>query len=627
MGNLVRNARFIGHSDSETVADKALEPIASLAARRIGIECWSGLPDGLGQALRAGVKGADWVDFSGEIDEIRLVKSDAELVHIRAAARISDAMTAAAIDAVAVGVSEHHIAARACGAMLEAGSAYPGFGPFIRPGSRLGEEHTTWGDGSIADGDTVFIELSGCRHRYHAPMGRLVHVGAVPQSARNMAAVCQEAFAAVVAALRPGVLARDVYGAWQGVVDQSACLTAARMQPTGGAPAGQQLQRGGAGAGQFARRQFARVGKAAQQAGVAPGCAAAFAVDEHMLRVVQHAAAPVQPQALVQGGGVRLRRKARLRRGAGARLKPHAGLGFGQVFAECAFGQQRACECACQCRAGKVLQAGGNRGRLRQRRLGRVAVQPGGVPVPVFVAAVLGHAQQQLLRKPGACGRAKAYRVGDALAAEGYAVVRVQRWQVQHVARLKHELLLRRKVRQQFERRARAQRQILLPAYAPAAPAVRLQQEHVVAVHMRAHAAAVAGVAGHQVVKARIGREAKALQQRVRGLVVQVKALHQQCPAGLAERGQRAPVQGPMAQRPFAGAAALHQARLVISSATASSAAITSSGVTASSTSRAASTAATSPRPKPCNQPSTPVSSVAPSSQTRIAPTASCQKK
>lgn len=221
VANQVRNARFIGHSDSQTVADKALEPIAALHPRRIGIECWSGLPDGLGQALRAAVMGAAWVDFSGEIDEIRLVKSAAELVHIREAARISDAMTAAAIDAVCVGVSEHQIAARACSAMLEAGSSYPGFGPFIRPGSRLGEEHTTWGDARIAAGDTVFIELSGCRHRYHAPMGRLVHLGAVPQSARSMAAVCQEAFAAVVAALRPGVLARDVYGAWQGVVDRA----------------------------------------------------------------------------------------------------------------------------------------------------------------------------------------------------------------------------------------------------------------------------------------------------------------------------------------------------------------------------------------------------------------------
>ena len=60
------------------------------------------------------------------------------------------------------------------------------------------------------------------------------------------------------------------------------------------------------------------------------------------------------------------------------------------------------------------------------------------------------------------------------------------------------------------------QRQVVLPADAPAPPALRLQQEHVVAVEMRADAAAVAGIADHQVVQPRVGHEAKLLQQRMR---------------------------------------------------------------------------------------------------------------
>ena len=36
-----------------------------------------------------------------------------------------------------------------------------------------------------------------------------------------MAAVARDAFAAVVASLKDGVLARDVYAAWQGVVDRA----------------------------------------------------------------------------------------------------------------------------------------------------------------------------------------------------------------------------------------------------------------------------------------------------------------------------------------------------------------------------------------------------------------------
>src|SRR3546814_342120 len=105
--------------------------------------------------------------------------------------------------------------------MIEAGGTFPGFGPFIRSTRRLGEEHTTWSDAVLAEGDAVFLELSGCVGRYHAPLGRLVHVGRLPDGTAEMAAVCQEAFGAVLAALRPGALAREVYAAWQAVVDRA----------------------------------------------------------------------------------------------------------------------------------------------------------------------------------------------------------------------------------------------------------------------------------------------------------------------------------------------------------------------------------------------------------------------
>ena len=95
----------------------------------------------------------------------------------------------------------------------------------------------------------------------------------------------------------------------------------------------------------------------------------------------------------------------------------------------------------------------------------------------------------------------------------------------------------------------------------PAAPPLRLQQEHVVAVEVRADAAAVAGVADHQVVEPRIGHEAELLQQFMHALVMQVDALHQQRPAGLLQRRQRAAREGPVPQRP-AGLAVADQARL-----------------------------------------------------------------
>jgi Xaa-Pro dipeptidase len=222
VANQVSNARFEGHGDQETAAEGFGRVLAGggYAASRIGIEAWSaGLPHGLALALQRLLPEAAWVDASGLADDLRLVKSPAEQTYLRAAARVSDIGAAAAIEAVGAGASERHIAAACEQAMIEAGGTFPGFGPFVRATSRLGEEHTTWTDTRLSDGDALFLELTGCVARYHAPLGRLVHVGRAPKEAHDMAALSQAAFEAVVGALREGVLARDVYAAWQRVVD------------------------------------------------------------------------------------------------------------------------------------------------------------------------------------------------------------------------------------------------------------------------------------------------------------------------------------------------------------------------------------------------------------------------
>jgi Xaa-Pro dipeptidase len=222
IANQVRNARFEGHGDHETVADAVGRALHGGGERptRVGIEAWSsGLPQGLAEALRHQIPGASWIDLTGLVDGLRMVKSETERAYMRQAARISDAGAAAAIEAIGPGASERHVAAECERTMIEAGGTFPGFGPFIRSTARLGEEHTSWSDARFQSGDSVFLELTGCVARYHAPLGRLIHIGLAPTAAHDMASLSQAAFEAVLGALREGALFRDVYAAWQRVVD------------------------------------------------------------------------------------------------------------------------------------------------------------------------------------------------------------------------------------------------------------------------------------------------------------------------------------------------------------------------------------------------------------------------
>lgn len=216
----VRNARFSGHSDSVTPASHLAGELRGLKARRIGFETETpGLTHAAGAELAQSLGAREWADISDLTHTLRLVKSSEEQALMRAAAKASDAGTLAAIAAIRDGAREAEVAAECTAAMIRAGSNPPGFGPFIRPGHRLAEEHTTWGDGTYRKGDRVLLELAGCVSRYHAPMGRLIHIGHIRDEDAAIAEISKRAFEASLQGLRPGRKAHEVYADWQAVVD------------------------------------------------------------------------------------------------------------------------------------------------------------------------------------------------------------------------------------------------------------------------------------------------------------------------------------------------------------------------------------------------------------------------
>ena len=217
--NMVRNAVFIGHSDSETAADVLIRHLGgACAGQSVGIEAGSsGLALAMGERLKDGIPVGRWQDITGMVDTLRLVKSEEEQGFMRRAAKAADAGTQAAINAIHDGAAEADVAAECLHAMTRAGGGPPGFGPFLRPAWRMAEEHTTWGEG--VHREAVFLEVAGCVARYNAPMGRLVSIGQISDEDAAMAELSIRAFDAVIAALRPGIAARDAYDAWQAVVD------------------------------------------------------------------------------------------------------------------------------------------------------------------------------------------------------------------------------------------------------------------------------------------------------------------------------------------------------------------------------------------------------------------------
>lgn len=210
---------------SEIPVEKTLEVLRDelgLESKRIGIEKKSTfLPFQIAEGIVAGLPNAKWVNMSGLVEDIRIVQSPRELECTRKAARISDAMMLAAIAAAGVGVSTKEVMAALYDAMFRRGGTYPGFVPLVRSTRTLEHEHGTWQAGRLHRNDVLFLEMAGCVRRYHAPIGRLVFIGDEPDRSAAIQSACHDAMMAAAEKIGPGVLAGDVYHAWQEQIDRA----------------------------------------------------------------------------------------------------------------------------------------------------------------------------------------------------------------------------------------------------------------------------------------------------------------------------------------------------------------------------------------------------------------------
>ncbi|MBA3991818.1 MAG: aminopeptidase P family protein [Propionibacteriales bacterium] len=214
---------FQGYADGDDPAAVAAAAVRTAGSvTRVGTELTSMcLPPLVWDSLRRRLPGVEWIDCSPRMSWIRAVKSPAEIACVRAAAGMSDAAVQAGIARAGEGVRQSEVAAECYHAMLRAGSEYPGFVPLIRSGEQLRQEHVTWTERPLRHGEALLIELSAAKQRYHAPLTRLVHIGAMTPGVEEIAKVALGAQEAVVEALRPGVLAEQVYQVWQAFVDNA----------------------------------------------------------------------------------------------------------------------------------------------------------------------------------------------------------------------------------------------------------------------------------------------------------------------------------------------------------------------------------------------------------------------
>ena len=203
---------------------KALRDILTAAGRRgqrLGVEFEAyGLTARSGRMLEAALDGfCRLEDHSDLVSRLRLVKSPAEIVFVREAARLADAALDEAHRLSRPGAFEGDILAAMQGAIFAGGGDYPANEFIIGSGADALLCRYFTGRRHLAERDQLTLEFAGVYRRYHACLMRTILVGDAEPRQRAMHAACRAALAASEAALKPGAEMGAVFDAHAETLD------------------------------------------------------------------------------------------------------------------------------------------------------------------------------------------------------------------------------------------------------------------------------------------------------------------------------------------------------------------------------------------------------------------------
>lgn len=168
----------------------------------------------LAGAVVDGGGAAELVPLGRAVEDLRVVKDEAELALLARACAITGEAFDAVMPAIVPGMTERELATAIERAMADLGADRPAFATIVASGPNGAIPHHVPGDRAVAAGDLITVDCGAACAGYHADMTRTIALG-------EPAAWQREIFAVVAAAQRAGIGAA-VPGAATGVVDAAA---------------------------------------------------------------------------------------------------------------------------------------------------------------------------------------------------------------------------------------------------------------------------------------------------------------------------------------------------------------------------------------------------------------------
>jgi Xaa-Pro aminopeptidase len=169
------------------------------------------------EALRELLPELELCDGDAAMQAARLIKLPEEVALMEEASAIAEAVTRAAIEAVAPGMRETEVVAEAMRALFRLGGEYAHvMTPFVASGEHMSPPNRIASDKIIREGDLVFIDIGAQWGGYFSDLGRTVICGRPQRRQQEIYTAVHEALQEATRAMLPGNTNDDVAAAVRG---------------------------------------------------------------------------------------------------------------------------------------------------------------------------------------------------------------------------------------------------------------------------------------------------------------------------------------------------------------------------------------------------------------------------
>jgi len=197
----------------------ALGPLFHGAVRRVGVEKAS-LTLRHAEYLRGlGRTGVELVDIEGLVADLRLIKTEEELIYIRRAAEIASRVMRTILREIRPGATEAELVGLVEYLLRREGAEGASFEPFLMSGEEAAWPRRVASGKSLQRGELALLDMGAVYEGYCSDITRTFPVGEPTEKQRRIFRVTREAQEAALANIRPGVKASEVDHAAREVIE------------------------------------------------------------------------------------------------------------------------------------------------------------------------------------------------------------------------------------------------------------------------------------------------------------------------------------------------------------------------------------------------------------------------